>query len=706
MRKILFFLGLSLLATTAMAQLRGGLLPIDEAYKVTAEIKTPGSVTVHFVIAPDYYLYRGQMKFIAGKDTTLGEPKLPEGKQYNDPYLGQVETYHESVEATIPYMAAAGATSIHFVVGYQGCHEVEPKLCYPPHKKAFDVALAQSGPVAGPSSAPRARASDAKVKGASRYSGSPAARALLKKAKATRDSGNFDQAVIDYKKAVTLDPNFAKAQFEYLTAAPYQNSISLMYRSMKSPPKDQKEAMRKAREQDEIVSKGLVREYTALAAKHPDDAIYPWALGLIYVESDLALRESYCRKAVQIDAHFAQAYECLAQTASLRAEDAQALAYQRKAVELAPDDEDIAGSYAYMLESTGKGDDAEIKTLLGRFPDSQVIAMTLVDSAKKIKPESARIAALERLRKDAPASSKPVASLAAQSLYAIYIANDLPKAKALANSMAASAKGNKASTGPAAYMDKLWAARATYVAALIKAQDEIASGHAQSALATLKSVESQKDQDSDHRWYLMQARALAAGGKTADAFALLRDNFVAEPSDPVQKALLTYGAKLGKDDARIDGEVWTAFQAKTKPAPSFTLKRLDNGKPLSLSDYRGRVVIVDFWYPNCGPCNAAFPFLQKVASRFKDKGLTVLAINSIEDQQDFALPLLKGRGYDFIGLAGSEKFAQDVYGVDSYPSTFLIGADGKVYMRPTLYDDAHERSTELAVRMLLQHAKQ
>lgn len=94
-----------------------------------------------------------------------------------------------------------------------------------------------------------------------------------------------------------------------------------------------------------------------------------------------------------------------------------------------------------------------------------------------------------------------------------------------------------------------------------------------------------------------------------------------------------------------------------------------------------------------------------MAVKFKNKGLTVFAINGIKEQQDFALPFLRGKGYDFIGLAGNEKFAENVYGVDSYPTTFLIGADGKIYMRPTLYDDAHERSTELAVQLLLQHAR-
>jgi len=705
MRNVLLFLGLSLYATMATAQLREGLLPIDEAYKVSADIQAPGVVTVHFVIAPDYYLYRGQMKFIAGKDTTLGEPKLPDGKQYQDPYLGEVETYHQSVDATIPYMAPAGAKSIHLIVGYQGCHEVKPKLCYPPHTKAIDVAL--SGTVAPAGMLVQQTAANAaestQATGAARYAGSPATRALLKSAKTARDSGDMATAFTDYKKAVSMDPDFANAQFEYLMAARSMNTLNLMY--SKSPPANQKEAMAKTKKQDDIVGEKLIGEYEALAAQHPHDAIYPWSLGLLYNETDLARQESYCRQAVKLDKNFAQGYMCLGQIAGVRGQDKQAVAYMRHAAELAPDDEEIASGYGYQLGVDGSAHDAEIKALLQRFPDSMAIAYTLVNQANALSPKQARIAALERLRKDAPGASNPVASAAAEDLFPIYMASDLSKAKSLAADMSASKKEDKTASAMAKYMSTLWVGRVTYVDGLIKARHELDTGHAQAALASLKAVESQKDQGSDKSWYLLQAQALDAAGRTADAVAMLRDSFVAEPNDAVQKAMFAYGTKLGKTEAQIGSDLWVAFQAKAKPATPFTLARLDNSKPLSLSDYRGKVVIVDFWYPNCGPCHAAFPFLQKVAAKFKDKGLTVLAITSIKAQQPFALPFLRAKGYDFIGLAGSEEFAEKAYGVDSYPSTFLIGADGKTYMVPTLYDDAHELSTEAAVRLLLQHAK-
>jgi thiol:disulfide interchange protein len=118
-----------------------GLLPVTEAYKLSADTSTPGVVKLHWTIAPDYYLYRGRMKFKAGEGVTLGEAQLPNGEKHHDEYLGDVETYHHGVDASVPYTVAAGATRLKLSVQYQGCHEVDPKICYPPHTEQLDLPL-------------------------------------------------------------------------------------------------------------------------------------------------------------------------------------------------------------------------------------------------------------------------------------------------------------------------------------------------------------------------------------------------------------------------------------------------------------------------------------------------------------------------------------------------------------------------------------
>ena len=131
-------------AQAVLAQDTADLLPVTEAYKLSADASLPGVLKLHWTIAPDYYLYRGRMNFKAGDGVTLGEAQLPDGEKHHDEYLGDVETYHHSIDATLPYSVAAGTTRLKLSVRYQGCHEVDPKICYPPHTEQLDLPLPTS----------------------------------------------------------------------------------------------------------------------------------------------------------------------------------------------------------------------------------------------------------------------------------------------------------------------------------------------------------------------------------------------------------------------------------------------------------------------------------------------------------------------------------------------------------------------------------
>ncbi|AFC86167.1 thiol:disulfide interchange protein [Frateuria aurantia DSM 6220] len=138
------WLGMLLLATVSCLQAQGveNLLPVTEAYRLSADTSTPGVVKLHWVIAPDYYLYRGQMRFTGTGPVTLGTVTTATGHRYRDAYLGEVETYHVSTDARVEYSASAEGGEL--VVRYQGCHEVDPKICYPPHSQRFKLPPAKA----------------------------------------------------------------------------------------------------------------------------------------------------------------------------------------------------------------------------------------------------------------------------------------------------------------------------------------------------------------------------------------------------------------------------------------------------------------------------------------------------------------------------------------------------------------------------------
>ncbi len=71
----------------------------------------------------------------------MGILQLPAGEKVNDPYLGPEVIYHQHLKATLPYQATNDIDSLQLQVSYQGCHEVKPKICYPPHTQTLTLAL-------------------------------------------------------------------------------------------------------------------------------------------------------------------------------------------------------------------------------------------------------------------------------------------------------------------------------------------------------------------------------------------------------------------------------------------------------------------------------------------------------------------------------------------------------------------------------------
>ena len=139
-RFFLFILSTMLFVPTVHAVDEKDLLPIDQAFALSAKAVSRNKIEFTWKIAPGYYLYRHRMGVNAVDSSFKTNPlELPEGHHKKDQFFGEVQTYRNEVVGIQTGAAADGVTSVAFVVKYQGCADVG--VCYPPHKKTITVVL-------------------------------------------------------------------------------------------------------------------------------------------------------------------------------------------------------------------------------------------------------------------------------------------------------------------------------------------------------------------------------------------------------------------------------------------------------------------------------------------------------------------------------------------------------------------------------------
>ncbi|MEI9971136.1 MAG: TlpA disulfide reductase family protein [Ignavibacteriota bacterium] len=112
-------------------------------------------------------------------------------------------------------------------------------------------------------------------------------------------------------------------------------------------------------------------------------------------------------------------------------------------------------------------------------------------------------------------------------------------------------------------------------------------------------------------------------------------------------------------------------------APDFALKDAD-GKTVRLSDYKGKVVLLDFWATWCGPCRVEIPWFTDMQRKRKDKGFEVLGVSMDDNGWEDVKPFLGEMKVNYRVVIGDDATTQAYGGVDSLPTTFLIDKQGKI----------------------------
>jgi len=149
----------------------------------------------------------------------------------------------------------------------------------------------------------------------------------------------------------------------------------------------------------------------------------------------------------------------------------------------------------------------------------------------------------------------------------------------------------------------------------------------------------------------------------------------------------------------ISTTVFAAGGDSSGPAPAFTLNGV-TGSPASLSQYKGQVVMVNFWATWCGPCQQEMPLLEQMYKKYKPAGFTLIGVNVDKDAPPVK-ELLARKPVSFPVLLDPQSQVSKAYHVDEMPSSVIIDRKGDIRYIHRGYKPGDENEYQDRIRQLI-----
>jgi thiol-disulfide isomerase/thioredoxin len=137
--------------------------------------------------------------------------------------------------------------------------------------------------------------------------------------------------------------------------------------------------------------------------------------------------------------------------------------------------------------------------------------------------------------------------------------------------------------------------------------------------------------------------------------------------------LLLLGAYIAR---RTATHIPVAPNAQPRPAPDFTLPQL-SGPPLKLSDYHGKIVLLDFWATWCEPCRAEIPHFVELQNKYGNQGLQIIGV-SMDDSPDPVPAFYKQFKMNYPVVMGNAQIGEQYGGILGLPIAFLLDRQGQI----------------------------
>jgi len=442
-----------------------------------------------------------------------------------------------------------------------------------------------------------------------------------------------------------------------------------------------------------IDSPELLTQYDEWMAKFPKSAAVTYALGEALYNAEYPSAKRYLLRAVELDPKLAKAYLQLSIDAERWGDFEVAREYMKKASEADPDSPDYAFYYASSFSDVNPELYRKLSLeVIGKFPESERAAQALYWLALRTEDTEERIRLYRRSLNEFPPDKFRWSSSSMPSLFDIYLEKSPAQAVEFAQQMKALSKSESDV--------KSWDDRERLAQAVLTVKTLTEEKRTKEAEDVATAIVIPRYSSATEFITLLKAEANDVAGNTEGAYESLLKYFSSQPTDDTYSVLLAYGMKLGKTKANVNAEVHKTRYSAAVPATPFSRKNYLTNDSLSLMDLKGKVVLLTYWFPGCGPCRGEFPNFESVIRKFSRDEVAYVGINIAPEQDEYVLPFVKSSGYSFIPLK-DEPDKRGNLAARGAPTNYLLDREGNIVFKNFRTDDRNERTLELMIQALL-----
>lgn len=442
-----------------------------------------------------------------------------------------------------------------------------------------------------------------------------------------------------------------------------------------------------------IDSPVLFTQYDEWIAKFPESSTIPYALGEALYNAEYPKAKSYLLKAVAIDSTLAKVYQQLSIDAERWGEFELAREYMRKACVADPGSPD----YAFYYASSFSDVDPEIYRSMSldvveKYPETERAAQAIYWLAHRTEDVEERIRLYRLSFDEFPPDKFRWSSSSMPSLFDIYLERSPTLAVEFTQQMKALSKSEREISS--------WDEREKLARSVIKVKTLTEEKRRTEAEEVARAIVIPRYSSTTEFINLLKARASDAAGNTEGAYESLLKYYSAEPTDNTYSVLLSYGMKLGKTEVNVNNEVNKTRYVTAVPSTHFSLMNYLTNDSLTLADLKGKVVLLTYWFPGCGPCRGEFPNFENVIRKFSKDEVAYVGINIAPEQDAYVVPFVRSSGYSFVPLKDEPENRGNLTARGA-PTNYLLDREGNIVFKNFRTDDRNERTLELMIQALL-----